>query len=507
MDAPADPPESERRAKRYPCIQWVDSVPVLLLIAILSLLPAARGHLDSEACFRPVSRRRRTSNKRHPSGALAMRSSLHLLYVATIGFCAAISGKPSQAADSSQSSTTVQRPEIRIGIDKGDIRGDDHRALQAAVDYVAGLGGGTVQVGPGKFTMRNALRLRDNVDIVGVPGKTLLVASNGFSSPLAADGDANERQITVEDPSGFHIGDGVAIGDRDSGGFEVTTAAVVGQTGPNTFNLSEPLYLDYLVSKKAAARLVFPIVGGWNVKRVTIEGLTIDGNRSNAQYIDGCRGAGIYLFECENVSIRNCAVRNYKGDGISFQVSQHITVEDCLSENNGGLGIHPGSGSQHPVVRRNRSLANGSDGLYVCWRVKYGLFAENEIRGNHRAGISIGHKDTDNVFLENIIADNASYGVLFRNEDEAMGAHRNVFERNRILDNGSDGERGKTPAAIKIDGVHRDVVFRDNKIGNTGTNSTKAIGILHGPAATGLDAEQNDFVNVEDKTRITREKQ
>ena len=410
-----------------------------------------------------------------------MHAFLRFLHVATICFFAALSDKPSQAADSSTSSTTVQGPVIRIGIDKGDIRGDDHRELQAAVDYVAGLGGGTVQIGPGKFTMRNALRLRDNVNIVGVPGKTLLVACNGFSSPLAADGDANERQITVEDPSGFHIGDGVAIGDRDSGGFEVTTATIVGQAGPSTFNLSEPLYLDYLVSKKAAARVVFPIVGGWNVKNVTVEGLAIDGNRNNAQYIDGCRGAGIYLFECGIVSMRNCAVRNYKGDGISFQVSQHITVEDCLSENNEGLGIHPGSGSQHPIVRRNRSLANGSDGLYVCWRVKHGLFAENEIRGNHRAGISIGHKDTDNLFLENIIADNASYGILFRNEDEAMGEHRNVFERNRILDNGSAKERGETPAAIKIDGVHRDLVFRDNKIGSSGANPTKGIGILHGP--------------------------
>src|SRR5262249_51519077 len=47
----------------------------------------------------------------------------------------------------------VQRAEIHVGIDEGDLRGADHRALQAAVDYVAGLGGGTVWIGPGRYVM------------------------------------------------------------------------------------------------------------------------------------------------------------------------------------------------------------------------------------------------------------------------------------------------------------------------------------------------------------------
>src|SRR5262245_15013163 len=88
----------------------------------------------------------------------------------------------------------VQRAEIRVGIDDGDVRGADHRALRAAVDYVAELGGGTVHIGPGRYLLRNALKLRDNVHLVGVPDKTVLVACDSFVSGLAADGDANERQ-------------------------------------------------------------------------------------------------------------------------------------------------------------------------------------------------------------------------------------------------------------------------------------------------------------------------
>ncbi|MBI3462017.1 MAG: right-handed parallel beta-helix repeat-containing protein [Planctomycetes bacterium] len=399
---------------------------------------------------------------------------------------------------------TLQRAEIRVGIDDGDLRGNDHRALQAAVDYVANLGGGTVRVGPGRYLLRNALKLRDNVQVVGVPGETVLAACDGFVSALAADGDANERQITVEDPSGLRVGDGISIQDRTAGGFEVTTATLTGQTAANTFQISAPLYLDYLVSQQATARLAFSVVGGWNVQQAGIEGLTIEGNRGKAQPLNGCRGGGVYLFECEHITIRNCVVRNYPGDGISFQVSSHVTVEDCLSEQNEGLGIHPGSGSQFPIVRRNRSIGNGSDGLYVCWRVKHGLFEENEIRGNLRAGVSIGHKDTDNLFRRNTIADNAGAGVLFRRESEAMGAHRNVFENNRIVDNAAGKDHAPAGAAIVIQGPHHDLVFRGNQIGNSQADAPAGVGILASPEARNLEADAEQFVNVQ--TRIETKK-
>src|SRR5262245_40370099 len=75
--------------------------------------------------------------------------------------------------------TSVQRAEIRVGVADGDIRGSDGRALQAAVDYVAGLGGGRVRIGPGRYLLRNALTLRDNVSLIGTPGETVLVACDG----------------------------------------------------------------------------------------------------------------------------------------------------------------------------------------------------------------------------------------------------------------------------------------------------------------------------------------
>jgi hypothetical protein len=386
--------------------------------------------------------------------------------------------------------------EIAVGIDGGDLRGSDHRALQAAVDYVAGLGGGTVLVGPGRYLMRNALTLRDQVRILGTPGETVLVAADGARSPLACDGDCNERQITLADPTGFCVGDGVAVSDDShGGGFGVTTATLTAQLDAGTFRISAPLYFDYMVARNASARRVFPVVGGWRVWDAVIEGLTIDGNRARSERLDGCRGGGIYLFECQDVTIRRCAVRDYNGDGISFQVSRGVTVEDCLAENNAGLGLHPGSGSQQPMLRGNRSVGNDGDGLFVCWRVKHGLFEGNEVRDNRGSGISIGHKDTDNMFRDNTITGNAKAGVLFRNESEAMGAHRNRFEGNTILDNGrTDGDFAG--ASIVIRGVHHDLLFRDNTIGHSQPSPAAGPGIRVSREARGLDAEENRFQHI-----------
>jgi hypothetical protein len=418
--------------------------------------------------------------------------------LAIVATCTALGAAPN---DPPKLANPTGQAEIRVGITEGDLKGDNHRTLQAAVDYVARLGGGTVHIGPGRYRMRNALILRDNVHICGVPGQTILVACDGFRTPLAADGDCNEQQITVESPSGLQVGDGIAVGDNVyAGGFEVTTATLIARVDERTFRLSAPLYLDYLVSRKASARLAFPIVGGWNVHKASVEGLTIEGNCARSEKLDGCRGGGIYLFRCEDISIRHCTVHAYNGDGISFQVSQHVTVEDCLCEANTGLGLHPGSGSQHPVLRRNRALNNGDDGLYVCWRVKHGLFEDNEVRGNKRNGVSIGHKDTDNIFRNNVIIGNKRAGVCFREESEAMGAHRNVFEGNRIVDNGGAGD---VAACVVLHGHHHDVVFRKNTIGHSRPVSA-GVGILSGKHVRGLQNVDNQFPNVETSVKVDK---
>ena len=90
-----------------------------------------------------------------------------------------------------------QRPTIRVGRAEGDLVGADHRVLQAAVNYVANLGGGTVEIGEGEYLMGDSLHLRSEVTVRGRKGKTILRKAEAVVSPLAIDGDFGEQQVTV----------------------------------------------------------------------------------------------------------------------------------------------------------------------------------------------------------------------------------------------------------------------------------------------------------------------
>jgi parallel beta-helix repeat protein len=381
----------------------------------------------------------------------------------------------------------------------------DPRVIQEAIDRTASLGGGTVWIAPGRYVLRTTLTLRSNVRVVATPGSTVLTICDGAKALLARDAGHGTDQIVLVDDAGFRVGDGVAIrDDRSSSAFAVTTATLAEKTGPKTFRLSAPLVQDYAVSRGATVARAFPVVGGWNIQDATVEGLTIDGNRQKAEALDGCRGAGIYLYACQRVTIRNCTVRNYNGDGISLQwSSRDVTVEDCLVENCAVFGLHPGSDSHHSVVRRNRVLGNGGPGLFVCENVKHVVFERNELRGNQGPGISIGCRDTDNVFRENTIVANGRTGVLFRDDGgEAKGAHRNVFEKNRVLDNGSPSKEGLPPACVTILGSHRNLVFRENTLGNSERGGPAGTGILVIGDAQDLRNEADLFLNL--KTEVDR---
>jgi parallel beta-helix repeat protein len=396
--------------------------------------------------------------------------------------------------------------EIVVGPAGAEGQDADQRILQDAIDRMAGIGGGTVRIAAGRYVLRAALTLRDHVRIVGAADKTVLVCGEGGSALLAQDAGHGERVVVVKDSAPFRVGDGVAIKDDGSpAAFAVTTATLDKVTDAGTFRLSTALVADYAVKRHARLVHAFPVVGGWNIQGAAVEGLSIDGNREKAAYLDGCRGAGIYLYACQGVTIRNCTVRNCRGDGISFQWASHdVTVEDCLVEKCAGFGLHPGSDSHDSVVRRNRSLGNGGPGLFVCENVKHVLFEKNELQGNLGPGISIGCKDTDNLFRENSITGNGKTGILFRDDGgEIKGAHRNTIENNAILDNGSSDKTGRPSACITILGTHRSLVIRNNTIGNSKPGGQAGIGIMieHAPD---LVAEPNQFLNLKEESATTQ---
>jgi nitrous oxidase accessory protein NosD len=220
----------------------------------------------------------------------------------------------------------------------------------------------------------------------------------------------------------------------------------------------------------------FPIVAVRNAERVTIEDLTVDGNRAENDYLDGCRGGALYLNTVRDVTLRHVVARNYNGDGISFQITDGVKLLDSESYGNSGYGAHPGTGSANALIKGCRLHDNGDIGLFLCWRVRKGHFVENVMERNGHHGVSIGHKDTDNLFVGNTIRDNGVSGVYYRAESALNAGHRNTFRNNRVENNGRAGQGYGFFVAARVEGT----VLEGNQIP---TGARQRVAIHRAPGA------------------------
>jgi parallel beta-helix repeat protein len=351
---------------------------------------------------------------------------------------------------------------ITVGNRDADIVGSDQRAIQAAVDHVARLGGGTVRIKQGTYRLRNAVYLQSGVHLIGEGAKTLLIKEPSTTTPLKLDSDWYDQEITLHDATGFRVGDGVCLRAKDAktGRQTVLKRTLTARSG-NRFKLDKPLRENLWQFDGATCSTLFPLLSGEFADDIRIENLTLDGNRAHNAELDGNYAGCIFLQDCNRIHIRGVTARNNHGDGISWQICHDVVVENCVSENNKDLGLHPGSGSQRPIIRNN-TLRGNDTGIFFCWGVKYGLAENNTIEGN-RIGISIGHRDTDNLVTGNTIRNSKADGLLFRPErGPSFAGHRNHIERNTFINNAANNG-----AVINIQGGTEDIRIDANTFTET----------------------------------------
>lgn len=350
---------------------------------------------------------------------------------------------------------------ITVGPKDADLVGTGDRVLQAACDYVARLGGGTVQVLPGTYTLRGSIHLPSGIRLRGSGSESVITRGPSVTAKLAEDSDWYDQEITLADSQGFRVGDSVVLQATNphDGSREVIKRRLVARSG-NRFKLNDGLRKNLWLSGEPTASLLFPLLTSEHTHDVVIENLTLDGNMAQNDNLDGNYGGCIFLQDCNRYTIRQVEARNYNGDGISFQICHDVVVEDCHSHDNADLGLHPGSGSQRPILRNNR-LENNTIGLFWCWGVKFGLAEGNRISGNRNYGISIGHNDTDNVMRDNTVRDSGRVGVLFRDDSRGKDfwANRNVLVGNRIINSG-----GPDGIAIDVQGRTRAIRLENNQL-------------------------------------------
>ncbi len=375
---------------------------------------------------------------------------------------------------------------ITVGGSDADIPGYTSGSIQIALDAIRTRGGGTVKLNPGIFDITGPVRLSCNTSLMGSGNSTILKKCNGFRTDFIIDADWGMLKAVVKDSSGFKIGMGIQLyDDKNKDGWEVT-AAIITDIKDNVIYFNNNTVNDYVAGLNGIVSNGCSIIEAVGVENIRIADLVVEGNKSTNDYINGCRGGGVYIHKSKNCLVENVKVNEFNGDSFSWQTTENITVRGCEASNGDGLGFHPGTGSDHSIVENCSSHHNKGDGLFLCWRVQNGIFRNNTLYSNGDNGISIGHKDTDNLFENNHIYENAFQGVLFRDENEQNAGHRNTFTNNTIENNGMKEEA----SGFYIGGVTHDIVITNNIIRSTGTGK-QTTAILVGKNSSKITVEEN----------------
>jgi nitrous oxidase accessory protein NosD len=162
-------------------------------------------------------------------------------------------------------------------------------------------------------------------------------------------------------------------------------------------------------------------------------------------------------------------MKDFNGEGISWQITENITVRNSEVSGSGNNGLHPGTGSPFSVIENNNIHDNDLDGLFICWRVYKSQVNNNKFHNNGRFGINTGHKDTDVVFLKNHIFNNGEDGVHLRKERASNAPHRNTFVENIFENNGTKGGGN----GFSINSPARDLLLKNNIFSSTGKQTQK----------------------------------
>jgi parallel beta-helix repeat protein len=418
-------------------------------------------------------------------------SALSIAAATLLGWAAALRSATVPAAEATNRPLrNRQAPVLTVGQNEGDLRGNDDKIIQAGVEYLHRLGGGTLRLLPGRYTLRNAIYLRSHINLQGSGQSTVLEKADGVVTEVARDADWFEYGVRVKDPKGFVPGGGIMLQAKTGPGDwqrDVLLATITAIRGDVIF-IDQIPQKNFWTEKNATATAVFPLLTAEHADDVGIKDLVLDGRREKNEHINGNFSGAVFIQHCNRWRFENVEARDYNGDGFSVQVADDMQFQNCRASHNADLGFHPGSGDQRPVFRDCTASGNHI-GLFFCWSVSDGRI-ENCTFSDNDYGISIGHRDTDNLIRGCTFERNGEAGILFRDEAvEFRAGHRNLIENCTIRDTGKD----KPGIGIDIQGQTQDISIHQVTFENKpGGKQNTAIRI--GKDAQRISLQNNKFI-------------
>ena len=400
-----------------------------------------------------------------------MKKTFLLLFLAFPGF---IFAQEVREADALVHPRMAER-EMTVGGDKADVSGFDNQSIQFAIDALEQTGG-TVILDPGLYDIVSPVRLKSNIRLAGAGEETILKRSKGIQTKYIIDADYAELKLTVENADGFEIGMKVQVtDDKNSGCWNVSTAYIT-DIKDNVIYIDKGLIRDYRSDMNGLISNASSVIEIIEAENCSVSDLVVDGNRDENFFADGCNSAGVLITRSRKIIIDRVHVKDFNGEGISWQITENVTIRNCEISGSGNTGLHPGTGSPFSIIENNEVHHNDRDGLFICWRVYESVVKGNSFHHNGRYGICTGHKDTDVLFEGNHIYNNHSDGVHLRAERESNAPHRNMFIKNTIVNNGTDGGG----YGFSINSPSRDLVLEENDFKNSLKTQKAAIYIYKG---------------------------
>jgi nitrous oxidase accessory protein NosD len=354
---------------------------------------------------------------------------------------------------------------ITVGGVNADIQGFTNEAIQVAVDALPPEGG-MVKLNPGTFKIKAPVRMKSNSKLIGSGPGTILRRIDGYHSKFIIDADFGELKLTVEDPSGFETGMSIQVTNKEYSECWDVTTGVITDIKDNVLYIDTHLIRDYDCERNGMVTNAGSCVLVYEAQNILLSGFAIDGNKAKNDLLDGCNGGGIAILRSKNITVDKVIVRDFNGEGITWQITEEVTVRNCEISGCTNMGLHPGTGSPKSLIEGNNSHDN-KVGMFICWRVHHSIVKDNQFYNNSDCGISTGHKDSDVTFSNNHIYENGNNGVYFRDEDAKNAPHRNSFINNTIENNGTlKGGYGFFFGGKAEDVILEGNTIRDNKKGD-----------------------------------------
>ncbi len=389
-------------------------------------------------------------------------------------------------ADALVSAKFAQR-EITVGGENADVSEFTNQSIQFAIDAISKTGG-IVKLNPGIYNIVAPVQLKSNVKLIGSGKATVLKRGVGVQTKYIVDADFGELKLSVENSDGFEIGMKVQVTDDGNSGCWNVSTAYISDIVDNIIYIDKGLIRDYRSDKNGLISNASSVIEVIDAENASVSNLTVDGNRAENYFADGCNSAGILILRSKKITVDNVHVKDFNGEGISWQITENVTIKNSEISGSGNTGLHPGTGSPFSVIENNDVHNNDHDGLFICWRVYQSRVVGNKFHNNGRFGICTGHKDTDVIFEANHIFENKSDGVHLRGERESNAPHRNTFVKN-IIENNSTGGDGY---GFSINSRARDLLLKENIFKNSAKTQKAAIYIYPNGSTPKLENNQFD---------------